>query len=277
MQRRAFGGAAVRQCVPSGGVLGRRRRSLLGNKKKGSLPVSAAPEAEPPKEDALKPVTPTTTASGDRQNLADTLAVSQNAVPPKKEAEPASEAAAPAPAPAPAPEPEPEAAAPPPSAPPPPAPDAMAPAPAAPPAPEAIPPEPAADVAPVDKAALGGEDTKPPAPERSLPPVDGKAATQPRPPRVEQQGVPAGESSSPPRPTPTLPNQFETPGGADWFLRTGEPAPRRGESADPNAETIDTPAPPPASGPPFALLAGAAGAILIGMLVMLWLLVGLLG
>jgi hypothetical protein len=124
-------------------------------------------------------------------------------------------------------------------------------------------------------------------PERVGPPVDSRAATVDRPDRVEQQGPPEEAEADADADrvvdervmgddgTPQLSEQFETPSGADWFLRTGNPAPAR---EDVGFSASSTPAPVPTRPPPSTTtyVVGGLLAVAVGCFAALGLLVYLL-
>ena len=211
--------------------------------------------------DALQRAAVSETAS-DRQNLENTQAASQAELP---EREPEGDAA-------PVPEEAPEA----------PAAEAAASAPAeaeAPVVPPPAPPPPAPSETPGPPASFSsaptGDPTKPPVPERVGPPIDASAETADRTDRVaDGEGPPtAGDGK------PALSNQFETPSGADWFLKTGNPAPARedmgGElTGDPTL--ITAPVAKPTS--PAALLMGGLAVIglccMAALALLVWLIFG---
>ena len=214
--------------------------------------------------DALQPAAVSETAS-DRQNLENTQAASQAELPDR---EPEGDAA---PGPEEAPE-APEAS----------AAEADAPAaaePAAPVVPPAAPPPPAPSETPGPPASFSsapaGDPTKPPVPERVGPPVDAYAETADRTDRVAKGGGPPAASDG----KPALSNQFETPSGADWFLKTGNPAPARedmGQELGGDPTLITEPVAKPTS--PATLLVGGLAVIglccMAALALLVWLLFG---
>lgn len=184
--------------------------------KKKTVPVAPTPQATADAPDALAPV-PEASDGADRQNLADTQTVSQAELDDEPEAaEPEAEAS------------EPEA----------PEPDASEPEPeAAEPEPE---PEPVAE-APEPEA----EAADPPPPEGEGPLVGGAQVAEDAPTEEVGGANPADELQTEETEVPdlppadgrvmddasrgALPEAFETPSGADWFLRTNNPAPARND------------------------------------------------
>lgn len=103
-----------------------------------------------------------------------------------------------------------------------------------------------------DAAELAPPAEPDPTPRNDAPEEEPAADPTPAPPEsfraAAPEATPEASKAAPAGATPSqLSNHFETPSGADWFMRTGQPAPAREDVvvAEPSQKEVAPPPPPP--------------------------------